>query len=409
MSAVHTTTPSQSQHRPTHRAGTGSHHWWRWVAGVVVLVLVAFLGAAWYFSGRIYSGALASTPFTYPPAFDDVRVVSVTDGRVTLDKGPDAGASFDAPASYGMVWDGGRGYVGPATAVDADTVARDLTVADGSAPVVGAMAAYERAYWLGSDPSSLGLEWTDVSVAGPDGALPAWFFPAEGDQTTMAVVVHGQNGSRLDGLRVVDTLHRLGMPALVVTYRNDAGAPADASGQLGYGATEWPDLQAAVSWATEHGASDIVLVGQSMGGGVVAAFLESSPQAAVVSRVVLDAPMLSLAQVVDYGARTAMPVTGGAVPTPIIWAAEQIASLRFGLDWSAVDYLDDTAWVRVPTLVVHGLDDPTVPATVSQELATGVPDLVTLQEFPGALHVESWNTDRTRWTQVVTQFLSTEG
>jgi fermentation-respiration switch protein FrsA (DUF1100 family) len=128
-----------------------------------------------------------------------------------------------------------------------------------------------------------------------------------------------------------------------------------------------------------------------------------------VSRVVLDAPMLSLGQVVDNGARTAMPVTGGAVPTPVIWAAEQIASLRFGLDWSAVEYLDDTAWVRVPTLVVHGLDDPTVPATVSQELATEVPDPVTLQEFPGALHVESWNTDRARWTQVVTRFLSTEG
>jgi hypothetical protein len=49
----------------------GSHHWWRWVAGVVVLVVVAFLGAAWYLSGRVYSGPLASTPFTYPPALDE--------------------------------------------------------------------------------------------------------------------------------------------------------------------------------------------------------------------------------------------------------------------------------------------------------------------------------------------------
>jgi predicted alpha/beta hydrolase len=281
-----------------------------------------------------------------------------------------------------MVWDGGRGYVGPATAVDADTVVRDLTVANGSAPAVGAMAAHERAYWLGSDPSSIGLEWTDVSVAGPDGPLPAWSFPAVGDQTTMAIVAHGQNGSRLDGLRVVDTLHHLGMPALVVTYRNDAGAPADASGQLGYGATEWPDLQAAVSWAIEHGASDIVLVGQSMGGGVVAAFLENSPQAAEVSRVVLDAPMLSLVRWSATGHGPRCPSQVGRSRPPVIWAAEQIASLRFGLDWSAVDYLDETAWVRVPTLVVHGLDDPSVPATVSQELATGVPDLVMLTGVP---------------------------
>ena len=225
----------------------------------------------------------------------------------------------------------------------------------------------------------------------------------------MAVVVHGQNGSRLDGLRVVDTLHRLGMPTLVVTYRNDAGAPPDASGQLGYGATEWPDLDAAVSWARSQGATDIVLVGQSMGGAVVASFLENSPKAASVSRALLDSPMLSLGDVVDNGARTAMPVTGGAVPTPVIWAAERIASLRFGIDWSAVDYLDDTAWVRVPTLVVHGLDDPTVPASVSEELAASVPDLVTLKEFARAHHVESWNTDRPGWVQAVTAFLGTEG
>ena len=54
-------------HRPRRRTVrrivlAGSHHWWRWVAGVVVLVVVAFLGAAWYLSGRIYSGPLAPPP-----------------------------------------------------------------------------------------------------------------------------------------------------------------------------------------------------------------------------------------------------------------------------------------------------------------------------------------------------------
>lgn len=403
MSAPHVTTPTS--HGSASDVPGRRRHWWRWVAGVVVVLLVGFLAAAWYFSGRIYSGALASEPYTYPPPYDEVRISSVADGRVTLDTAAEAAPSFDAPSSYGLVWDGGTGFVGPARTVDADTVVRDFTPASGTTPATGALADLDRRYWVGPDPSGLGIPWSEVTVDGPDGALPAWYFPGDGDVTTTAVVVHGQNGSRLDGLRVVDTVHAAGMPALVITYRNDAGAPADPSGRLGYGATEWPDLEAAVSWATTHGASDVVLVGQSMGGAVVASFLEHSSSARSVSRVVLDAPMLSLHQAVQYGAREAMP-GGYAVPGPLLWAAERVAALRYGLDWTAVDYLDDTSWVTVPTLVTHGAADSRVPVTVSEQLGSAVPDLVTVRVFPRADHVESWNTDRAGWTQLVSDFLA---
>jgi uncharacterized protein len=409
MTTLPAPNPTSAPRHPTQHGRGRRHHWWRWVAGVVVVLLVAFLGAAWYFSGRIYSGALASEPFTWPPPYDDVEVVSLTDGVVTLDKGPDAGASFDAPSAYGMAWDGGTGYVGPAAVVDADTVTREFTLATGTEPSVGTLAAFERAYWLGTDPTALGIPWSEVVVDGPDGALPAWYFPAEGDGTTTAIFVHGQNASRLDGLRVVETLHRLGMPVLDITYRNDPGNPPDPSGRLGYGLTEWPDLEAAVAWATgQGGAQDVVLAAQSMGAGVVASFLENSAQADVVRQVVLDAPMLSLEQTVEYGARDAMP-GGFAVPGPLLWAAEQMTSVRYGLDWAAVDYLDDTSWVTVPTLVVHGTLDPRIPVTESRELASAVPSLVTYEEFPNALHVEAWNNDRAGWTEAVTTFLGSGG
>ena len=77
------------------------------------------------------------------------------------------------------------------------------------------------------------------------------------------------------------------------------------------------------------------------------------------------------------------------------------------MDWSAVDYVDDTSWVRVPTLVVHGTGDPRVPVTVSQQLAAAEPELVTLETFPDAQHVESWNFDRARYTDLVGSFLDT--
>ena len=43
-----------------------------------------------------------------------------------------------------------------------------------------------------------------------------------------------------------------------------------------------------------------LLVGQSMGGSIVAAFLERSPLAAKVARIVLDAPMLDLHAAVNH-------------------------------------------------------------------------------------------------------------
>ena len=55
---------------------------------------------------------------------------------------------------------------------------------------------------------------------------------------SIAIVVHGQNGTRMDGLRDVDVVHDIGMPVLDITYRNDVGAPDDPSGRLQYGATE---------------------------------------------------------------------------------------------------------------------------------------------------------------------------
>lgn len=409
MTVMPTTSPAQSPHQPSGtRAAKGKHHWWRWVAAVVVVLLVVFLGASWYFSGQIASGALTSTPDGALPAFDDVKVVAVDSDSVTLAKGPDAGVNFDADAVYGLAWDGGTGIVGAATPGPDETVIRPLEeIVTGTAPVVGQLAALDSAYWLAEPSASLGLTPTEVMV---DGRFPAWLFPADASAaptTTIAIAVHGQNGSRSDMLRAVDAVHQAGLPVLDITYRNDLGVPADPTGRLQYGASEWQDLDAAVTWARANGADDIVLVGQSMGGAIVASFLEHSDQADVVSKVVLDAPMLSLGGSVEYAARTSMPVTGGAVPPPVIWAAEQLTSLRYGVDWAAVDYLDDTSWVSVPTLVLHGTADPRVPVTLSEELAVAEPDLVQLVTIPDALHVEAWNFDPQRWRQEVVEFTST--
>jgi hypothetical protein len=244
----------------------------------------------------------------------------------------------------------------------------------------------------------------DVVVPGPLGPLLAWYFP--GRNSTFAIGVHGQNGTRKDLLRVIDIVHHMGFPALAVTYRNDLGAVRDPSGYHRYGQTEWSDLEAAVRWSLGHGARSVVLIGQSMGGGVAAAFLRHSSLAPKVARVVLDAPMLDLHAALDHQVDRHLIPMIGRLTAPLIWTAEQIASVRFGVDWSAAGYLDETSWLKVPALVTHGDDDPRVPISISIRLKELNPSLVTFERFPGAGHLESWNIDRSRYTALVESFLA---
>ncbi len=376
---------------------------WSVLAAVIVLAVAFFGGGGWYFANQIRSAALQVTPAAPLPPYHAVRVVGVSASQVQLRAIGDQ-PWLVKPELYGIAWQGGIGHLGPAASVSSGVVTRPLTVVAGSAPRVGQTAGLDRAYFLGDPRRALGIPMQDVVVQGPLGPLPAWYFPGRG--STFVIGVHGQNGARKDVLRVVGIVHRMGFPALAVTYRNDLGVARDPSGYLQYGQTEWRDLQAAVQWALSHGARRIILAGQSMGGAIVAAFLEHSPLAPKVVRVVFDAPMLSLRAIVDYGAsQRSMPVTGGSIPAPLVWTAEQVASMRFGIDWSATNYLDSTAWLKVPALLTQGTDDPKVPVSVGATLKAMHPALVTFAQFPGAGHVESWNSDRTRYTSLLESFL----
>ena len=376
---------------------------WSLIPGGMSLVAASFFGSSWYLAGRIRSEALAVGPGPALPAYDDVQVVGVSAGQVRLRAVGDQAALLK-PVLYGVAWPGGTGHLGAAVSVSGGVVTRPLTVISGSAPAVGQLAALDRAYFLSDPETALGIAVQDVAVPGPLGPLPAWFCPGPG--RTFVIGVHGQNGTRKDVLRVIDIVCRMGFPALAVTYRNDLGAARDPSGYHRYGQTEWSDIEAAVRWSLAHGARSVVLVGQSMGAGVVAAFLQRSSLAPKVARVVLDAPLLDLHAAVDYQAgRHLIPVIG-PLPAPLISTAKKIASARFGVDWPALSYLDETTWLTVPALVTHGDDDPRVPISTSRRLNELKPSLVTFEVFPGACHLESWNTDRPRYTSLVESFLA---
>lgn len=367
------------------------------------LIAAALLGSSWYLAGKIRSEALAVAPCPAMPAYDDARFVGLSPGQAWLVPIGDQPA-LSTPGLYGIAWEGGIGRLGASVAAVDGVVTRPLAVTSGSAPRAGQPAALERAYFLGGAAEALGIAVADVFIPGPLGPLPAWYFP--GRSGTFVIGVHGQNGTRTDVLRIVDIVHRMGFPALAVTYRGDLGVAPDPSGYFRYGQGEWRDIEVAVRWSLAHGARRVVLAGQSMGGSIVAAFLKHSPLAAAVTRVVFDAPMLDLHEAVSYQARRhSTPLTGRAL-APLVWMAERTARVRFGVDWPAIAYLDEATWLKVPVLVTHGDGDTRVPVSISATLKERCPSLVALEVFPGASHLESWNTDRERYTSLLQSFLT---
>lgn len=374
------------------------------LSALLVLVVVVFLGGGgWYFANQIRQDGLSRQP---PSHEDDLTVTQVGDGAIGLREA--AGAHTDALHKtyvYGLQWPGGSGVVAAAVSPGPKgSVLRPLAVKVGTPPRVGMTAVLNPQVYV--DPTSaygVRVEQVRYPCAASNVSCPAWFVNGRG--STWAVLVHGKGSTRTEPLRALGAALRVALPSMVITYRNDVDAPADPSRFYRYGATEWRDLESAVRFAQQRGARHVVLFGFSMGGGIVASFLEHSAAAGLVSGVVLDAPMLNFRRTVDFAAsRRQLPLIGLPLPRPLTWTAETLAGLRFGIDWRSIDYLDGR-WLRVPALVFHGTVDDTVPISTSDALARGHRQLVQEVRVAGASHVEAWNANPAAYTDTVVTFL----
>jgi alpha-beta hydrolase superfamily lysophospholipase len=373
----------------------------RWLMAPLLATGLVLGASGWYVAGQIGERALTVHPYT---PHRPLTVVAVHPGSITLrGRLPE----LTRTGTYGVHWAGGYGQV---TGVPHGTgvVTRAFRVLTGVAPRPGDRAGMTGDAFPDDPRVALGVQVRSVTYRSAAGVFPAWYAPGRG--TTWALLVHGKGATRTSMLRMMRVPVRLGLPSLDLGYRNDAGTPRDPSGHYGWGGTEWQDLDAAVGWAQEHGARHVVLLGASMGGAVVAAFLARSARSAVVSAVVLDSPVLDFGDVVDLGvARRALPLVGWRVPHAVRWTAERLVSLRYGVDWRRLDHLDDTTWLRVPLLLLHGTADATVPFAGSAALAAARPDLVRLLPEPGIAHVQGWNRDPAGYEAAVRRFLLRPG
>lgn len=360
-----------------------------WVAACAATLLVVALATAglvtWHFSSFVV------VP-DHSPWAQAVDVEAVSPGRIELRRSEPT----ERPGYYGLVWQGGHAIVGPIVESSADRVTRRLHDVRGYLEP-GTHAGFDSSVYSGDPRESLGLPFRSVAVPDPLGPMPAWLIP--GSSQTWALVVHGINDDREVGLRVAPALHRAGLPQLLISYRDDLGAPSGPDGHHHMGETEWRDLAAAMRYALDRGAKRVVLVGYSMGGALVTQLMERSPLACRVTALVLDAPALDWKAILEFNAeRLGLP---GFLARPVEWAIDA----RIDPDWASLDAVAHPEDFHLPVLLFHGEEDKVVPIATSEAFAAELPRWVTFYAVPKAGHTQSWNVDPRVYDRRLRRFL----
>ena len=355
---------------------------------MIVLLLVA-AAISWHFSDAV----LVPDHSPWP---EDAKVVRLAPGRIVMARSEET----ERPGVYGLNWPGGHTVIGAIEGGDADTVTRQLRSVRGYL-AAGRSVSIDADVYSGDPREALGLRFSTVHVPDELGPMPDWLIPSRG--RTWAIVVHGINGTPQEGLHLVPALRRAGLAAMLITYRGDLGAPASPDGFHHMGLTEWRDLQAAARYALAHGARRLVLIGFSMGGAIVAQFMQRSPLAHRVAGLVLDAPALDWRRVLEFNA-TQMGFPAFAA-LPLEWAI----GARIDADWDSLDALEHPEDFQLPILLFHGGEDKVVPISLSEDFAAELPRWVTFHRVAHAGHVESWNVDPQLYERRLRAFLARAG
>jgi fermentation-respiration switch protein FrsA (DUF1100 family) len=195
-------------------------------------------------------------------------------------------------------------------------------------------------------PDAYGLAYEEVALITADGLkLQAWSLPVE-SASGCVLVCHGNAGNIEHRLLLARAFQAMGLSVLLFDYRgygNSEGRPSEQGTGL--------DAQAALDWLLDEQGLDpgqIVLYGESLGGGVALALAAGRPLAAVIVESTF----------------TSLPELGARI-YPLL-PVRLIASIRY-------DNLAALRTLRAPLLVIHSPQDDIVPFDFGRELFEAAP------------------------------------
>ena len=189
--------------------------------------------------------------------------------------------------------------------------------------------------------------------------LTAWLVPPDGADRRLAVLMApGNGGNRAGRVALARSLAAAGLTVLVIDYRGYGGNPGRPT-ERGLAL----DARAALAYLEAAGfpADRVIYFGESLGAAVVAELAAARPPAGLVLR----SPFADLA-------------SAGKVHYPVL-PVRLLLRDRFPV-------ADNVARVRVPTTVIYGSADRTVPPEQSRAVAARAGGPTTVVVVEGADH-----------------------
>ncbi|MHA3683073.1 alpha/beta hydrolase family protein [Leucobacter sp. HY1908] len=383
---------------------------------VAVGVGVGVFAAAAAVTGAVVAGSAAlaraaATPAKAPAApVELVRLAREPGRKIAWLRGPDVALS----GVYSFIWVGGHARLGEVIGRSGGLVGREVLEIDEGELREG-LRGRITGWWYPS-ASVFARECDDVreaeSVELPlrGGPAPAWVLrsthkPWPGRGGRWAIHVHGRGALPAETLRGVAPMARAGVTSLVMSYRNDPGAPAGERGRYGFGVTEAADVDAAIEYALQQGATRVTLVGWSMGGTACLVAAARGAHRGVIDGLILDSPAVDWAALLRHQARMRRaPGALAGLGIALLQRGYVASDAPEGVDFSGCTPATFARELQVPTLIHASRGDTFVPASGAAALAALSPNLVQLRLVEQAEHVKLWNEDPEGWEHATLRF-----
>jgi dipeptidyl aminopeptidase/acylaminoacyl peptidase len=222
-----------------------------------------------------------------------------------------------------------------------------------------------------------GLPWRAVSLPTANGKrLFGWFIPAAPAAPAL-VVMHGWGGNAEMMLPLAAPLHAAGYSLLLVDARCHGRSDADSFASLPRFAE---DIEAALAWLAGRPEVDparLGIIGHSVGAG--AALLVAAGQPTLRAVVSLAAFAHPAAMMRRWLAAKRIPYW--PLGAYVLGYVQRVIGHRF----DDIAPCNTIARVRCPVLLIHGLEDSTVPVGEARQIHAGrAGDAVELLLVPGS-------------------------
>lgn len=232
-------------------------------------------------------------------------------------------------------------------------------------------------------PAEFGIAYEDVWIEMGQGRVHGWWLPAPTADTQTVLILSGNASNVEDGLSHAIHFLKLGLSALAIDYRGYG----NSEGSFPTEAHVYEDAAAAWHYLTQIRQilpSNIVLFGHSIGGAVAVDLASQQPEAA---GAIIQASFTSMGDMMDeVGYSRVVPK----------WLLNQ----RFASEEKAPK-------LQMPVLFIHGLNDRTIPASMSQQLYSLTPEPKQIWFVPGADHNDIADVAGQQYEQVLSQWLTT--